>query len=78
MTSEAVSLGDIMRSMGRMESKIDAAHIRLDELSSKVEKLDQAVDEGRGGVKMLLWILGASGALAAAGAWIYDRFISHP
>jgi len=78
VTTENVSLGDIMRSMGRMESKIDAAHVRLDELSHKVEKLDQAVDEGRGGIKMLLWILGALGAIAAAGAWIYDRFIPHP
>jgi len=78
VTSAQISLADIMHSVGRMETKIDAAHIRLDELSRKVEKLDRAVDEGRGGVKMLLWILGALGAIAAAGAWTYDRFIPHP
>ena len=76
--TETISMADLMHSMGRVESKVDAAHKRLDTLTEKVDKLDQAVDEGRGGVKMLLWVLGALGALAAAGAWVFDKFTPHP
>lgn len=59
------------REFGKMEAKVEALTAEVSELNAKVDKLLEAVNQGRGGIMTMLSI---GAAISAVMGWFSSRW----
>lgn len=67
--NETTRHGEIMESLGRIESKVDDARVRLDKHDQELDQIVEFQNNTKGGMKIITWVAGTGGAAAAFIAW---------
>lgn len=66
--------GEIMQCLGRIESGVQHAHLRLDKIDNQIDEMQRWQSNTRGGIKLLAWIAGLGSVGSAILAWMKGVF----